>query len=1018
MKFIQRMTTVVIAILALTQIPHTRDYGRLQAADKDKHSSLADELKRLPAVEPQDVMKTFRLQHGFQLEFVATEPDVADPVDACFDENGRMYVAEMRGYPYSEEKRPQCPGGIGRPEAGVIRLLEDTNADGRMDKSTVFADKISWPTSVCCYNGGVFVIAAPHIYYFKDTDGDDVADVREIVYSGFSRANVQGLPNNLKWALDNHIYAASGRNGAALTHRGITLFSLGRRDIRFDPKSERLEPVSGGLQFGHSMDNWGNRFVCSNSNHMLHVVFALRYLERNPFLAVPGVVRSIAKEGGAAPVFRRSPAEPWRIVRTRRRAADPKFNTRLPKTELVPIGFFTSATGVTIYRGGAYPREFQGNAFIGDVGGNLVHRKTVTPNGASFIAQRADRNAEFLTSTDTWFRPVNFVNAPDGTLYILDMYRETIEHPFSVPADIKSYLDLESGHDRGRIYRLVSPGMQRTKPLKLGRMTAAELIAQLESPNSWNRVTAQRLLWERQDKSAVAGLEQLVTTSHSPLARLHALWTLDGLQALSPRMLLTATADAHAGVREHAVRLCEQYLMTTPKLFDAVAQLAADKDYRVRLQVAFSLGEAKPGDALAALSGIAATGGIDRDLQNAVLSSVGKTADRLTASLLDDDQRLRRARASGMLQELLKIVGADKQTAPAVRVLNALTTHNLAVDVQQSVVQALGEGLARRGSSIPQVLSEKTVGDKTRQQIQSLFIAAGRTAADEKAALASRRAAAGLLAYADFGTASGYLKALLTPLAAKSLQLAAVNALAQHPQPETGPTLLKNWRSYSPEVRRAVVDVTLSRTNRVSALLDAVVAGTVKPGEIDRDKKQLLLNHPTAGIRTRARKLLGDDVATDRTKVVAGFQKVLKLDANPARGRKVFLKQCAVCHKVGNEGKQVGPDLASTKNKSPADLLLAILDPNREAQPNFTNYTLVTAQGKVITGMIATETSNSITLRRAEGKQDTVLRSNIESLTSSGKSLMPEGLEKEITPEQLADLISFVRTIVPAKTKK
>ncbi|MBT6155749.1 MAG: c-type cytochrome [Planctomycetaceae bacterium] len=978
---------------------------------------MAGQLVRLKPVEPQAALKTFKLEHGFRLELVAAEPDVADPVDACFDEDGRMYVAQMHGYPYSDEKRPQCPEGIGTPEAGVIRLLEDTDGNGRMDKSVVFADGISWPTSVCCYNGGVFVIAAPHIYYLKDTDGDNKADVREIVYTGFSRSNVQGLPNNLKWGLDNRIYAASGRNGATLTHRDEKLFSLRGQDIRFNPKTERLEAISGGLQFGHSMDDWGNRFVCSNSNHILHVVFPQRYIARNSLVAVSGVVRSISKEGGSAPVFRRSPAEPWRIVRTRRRAADPKFAKRLPATELVPIGFFTSATGVTVYRGSAYPPAFQGNAFIGDVGGNLVHRKTITPNGASFIATRADQRTEFITSTDTWFRPTNFVNAPDGTLYVLDMYRETIEHPFSIPADIKSHLDLESGNDRGRVWRLVPPKFQRTQPPKLGKASTAELVAQLESPNSWNRETAQRLIWERQDMTAVAGLKKLAIESKSPTARLHALWTLDGLSALMPQLLMTALNDKHPGVREHAVRLCEVFLQTTPELVAALGKLTDDA-YRVRLQVAYSLGEARPADALPALKKLAASNRADRDLRTALLTSIGESSDELASALLVDFKLLRRTQSSGVLAEILKLVGSDKNSAGSVAVLTTLATRRLSIDTQQAVVRSLGEGLARRGASIPALLADKTIAPKTRQRVQVLFVASGRQAGDTQAAMTVRKAAAGLLAHADFATASEYLTPLLTPTAPSDLQLVAVDALANHAEADTAAALLKNWRSYSPQVRRAIIDVLVSRTNHAAVLLDAIEAGRVKSGELERDKKQLLLNHPNAGLRSRSRKLLAADVATDRAKVVASLQKVLDLDGDPKRGREVFLKQCAVCHKVENEGKQVGPDLASTKNKSPADLLIAVLDPNREAQPNFTNYTLVTLAGKVITGMIASETANSVTLRRAEGKQDIVLRSNIESLTSSGKTLMPEGLEKDVTPQQLADVISFVRTIAPLKGDK
>ncbi len=420
----------------------------LAADDAPARKVTAADMPRIPHTEPTEALRTFRLAGGFQLEVVAAEPLVSDPVAACFDEFGRMFVAEMHGYPFSQEPTKLSPAGGGKKDAGIIRLLEDTDGDGRMDSSVIFADKISWPTSVCCYNGGIFVLAPQYLYYFKDTDGDGKADVREVVLSGFGRDNVQALANGLHWGLDGKITFSAGRNPKNLLHRGQPLFSVGSNDLRFDPKTEQFELVTGGLQFGQSIDDWGTRFVCSNSNHIQQVVFPHRYLSRNPYIAAPSPIRSIAADGASARVFRRSPPEPWRIVRQKWRAEDkgyklvinddgawefipldPSKKKGAVPTEY-PVGFFTSATGITIYRGNAYPERFRGNAFVGDVGGNLVHRKTVNTDSVVYRAERADPNEEIIRSSDNWFRPVNFVNAPDGSLYMLDMYRETIEHPY------------------------------------------------------------------------------------------------------------------------------------------------------------------------------------------------------------------------------------------------------------------------------------------------------------------------------------------------------------------------------------------------------------------------------------------------------------------------------------------------------------------------------------------------------------------------------------------------------------
>ena len=285
--------------------------------------------------------------------------------------------------------------------------------------------------------------------------------------------------------------------------------------------------------------------------------------------------------------FRASPPEPWRIIRQQWRAAAKGYKLVVNKQgawEFVPlgpdgkkgvvpteypVGYFTSATGITIYRGSVYPAEFRGNAFVGDVGGNIVHRKSLAPRGVTFAANRADPQEEFIRSSDNWFRPVNFVNAPDGTLYVLDMYRQTVEHPYSIPDEIKQFLDLQNGSDRGRIYRIVTPGAERARTVKLGEMTTPQLVNELESGNVWNRETAQRLIWQRGDKSVAPLLVRLLKTSRQPLARLHALYALSGLDALEVAQIEFAVRDAHPRVREHAVRLCEPFLAESPRLVEA-----------------------------------------------------------------------------------------------------------------------------------------------------------------------------------------------------------------------------------------------------------------------------------------------------------------------------------------------------------------------------------------------------------------------------------------------------------------
>lgn len=1005
----------------------------LLAAEPVKQKVQAEDLPRIPATEPADALDTFRLAGGFQLELVAAEPLVADPVDACFDAFGRMYVAEMHGYPFSQEPTKLNPAGKGKPDAGIIRLLQDTDGDGRMDRSVVFADKISWPTSVCCYDGGVFVLAPQFLYYFKDTDGDGKADVRQVVLSGFGRGNVQSLANNLKWGLDNRIYFAAGRNPTQLLHRGKPLFSARGNDVRFDPRTEKFELVTGGQQFGHSMDDWGNRFVCSNSNHIQQIVFPRAYVSRNPGLAVSGLVRSIARDGASARVFRASPPEPWRIIRQKWRAAakgyklvlrddggwefqplDPSKKKGVVPTEY-PVGYFTSATGITIYRGNAYPAEFRGNAFVGDVGGNLVHRKVLKSAGVIFSAERADRGQEFIRTSDNWVRPVNFVNAPDGSLYVLDMYRETVEHPYSIPAEIKQFLHLESGDDRGRIYRIVSPDMRRIRPPSLGDMHNRGLVKQLESANAWNRETAQRLLCQRRDRSSVPLLETLVRSSRQPLARMHALWTLAGISALRPELLVqTLSSETHARVREHAIRLAEPFLKSSPPLCAALLKRADDADPRVRFQLALSLGEAGPETALDGLRQLAGDSRNQGHIRVAMLSSTAGIAGRLAADIVGDASLMKQTHVTGLLAELGLLVGSDRDDRPAARLLLAATADERPLATQQQVLALLGRGLSRRGYSVSKLLNSEKATPELRRQVAGVFQRASAIAADQKRNAAERAQAAGVLAFADFKTASAPLSGMLTPQTPQAVQRAAVAALAQQAGGDTAVLLLSGWRGYSPQVRRDVVDGLLLRVPRIQTLLEAVENKTVARSDLERDKKQLLMNHPNGSVRDRSRKLFGDGVQTQRSRVVAEYQKVLELDGQAERGLEVFKKKCAVCHRVGDVGHRVAPDLASVKNKSAADLLIAILDPNREAQPNFNTYTVITDNGRIYNGIIVSETAGSITLQRAEARQDVVLRSTIDTLASTGVSLMPEGLEKDLSPQNIADVIAFVQSVKPA----
>lgn len=458
------------------------------------------EMPRVPATDPVDAIGTFEIRPGFKLELAAHEPLVVDPIDIAFDEQGRMFVIEMRGY--SEHREDAL---------GRVKMLVDEDDDGVFDKATIYAEGLKWPTSVCCYDGGVFVTASPDIFYFKDTDGDGVSDQSETAFTGFGqgldRLNMQALVNSLTWGPDNRIWGATAGNGGKVRRPDqpeSEAISLNRADFSFDPRTRELRAENGTAQFGMSFDSLGRRFVCSNSNHIQWIAWERGWVQDNPYFSMPTPVVSIAADGAAAPVYRISPDEPWRIVRTRWRVSGVVKGAVEGGGRV--SGYFTAATGITLYTGDAYGPEFRDHAFIGDAGSNLVHRKVVAtdPDAVQPTAVRAndEQEIEFLRSRDNWFRPVNFENGPDGCLYICDMYRETIEHPWSIPEGIKKHVDLDSGNDRGRIWRVVPEGFQRP-------------AFSVDRDNGWARGTRARLAYESGNPPAVndAALARISSTA-------------------------------------------------------------------------------------------------------------------------------------------------------------------------------------------------------------------------------------------------------------------------------------------------------------------------------------------------------------------------------------------------------------------------------------------------------------------------------------------------------------------------
>jgi putative membrane-bound dehydrogenase-like protein len=966
----------------------------------------ADSL-RVPATEPDKAEATIKALDGFQMKLIAAEPLLTDPVAMVYDENGVAYVAEMNDYPYTDKKNDVAwQDNVLDPAIGKIRMLVDEDGDGKFDKSYVFAEGLSWPTGIAPYKGGIFVAATPDIWYLKDTDGDHKADVRVKVYTGFRKYNVQAVMNNLIWGLDHKIYGAGSGNGGTITNLAnaeAKPLVLNRNDFRFDPETKGMEPLPGGQRFGNSFDDWGNRFLCNIRNPAIHIVLPSYYLVRNPYLAVHTAIHDATPSGDNLPVYRMSPSEPWRVVRAERWVNE--TNHKYPRSELVPDGYFTSASGITIYRGAAYPKEFYGNVFLGEVAGNLVHRELLAPDGVTFKAQRAEQKTEFIRSTDNWFRPVNFVNAPDGTLHVLDMYRETIEHPWSIPDDIKAQLDLTSGRDRGRIYRLEPPNFKVPKPPHLGSVSTAELVKTLDNPNSWWRDTAHRLIYERQDEAAVKPLRKLLRSSKFELARLHALYSLQGLNALTDDDILAGLADKSAGVREHAVRFAEPRLKSSPKLLSKVLEAADDREVRVRFQTAFTLGEVDEPKASDALFKITKRDVADEWVQAAVLSSAVPHGKALLQKALKDETFGTIEGGRGFIRQLAFMAGVKNDAAEVKGILAGIGDEHVSLRARQSVVQGLGDGLRKSGRSLSTVVDSSSPVAKV---VADLLSESRKVALDNKAPMVERKEAIQFLSQDKLDDALKILTELLKASQPREIQVTAIGTLKGFTGKEAGKALIDGWSGYTPLIRNEVIEAMLARFERLPLLLDAVEQGKIAPGFIPQARKTMLINHSNPSINQRAKKLFAGSAPGSRGEVMQKYQVALTLKGSAEHGHQIYLANCVTCHRSGKEGFDVGPNLATIHDWTPDQVLLNVLDPNREISPNYVNYNVLLKNGETVSGLIAEETPTSINLKRANNVQETILRQNIESISSSGISLMPEGLETAISPQDMADLMAFL----------
>jgi len=953
---------------------------------------------------PDAALKSFELADPtLTVEIVAAEPLVQSPCAMAFDEHGRLFVAENRGYPSQAD-----------PPQGTIAMLEDTDADGRMDKRTVFADGLAFPNGVLPWKGGLFVTCAPHVLYLKDSDGDGRADERRVVLTGFdTKGSTQLRVNAPLLGRDGWIWLASGLSGGRIRNPAradLPALDL-KADLRFHPETGEFAQVDGRSQFGHSFDDFGRRFICMNRIQVQHVVLESRWLRRNPHLAFSETVQNCPElvpnpllrgGGGAARIFPIS-----QNVTT----ADSHAGT------------FSAACAVTIWKGGALPESYRGAAFSCDPTGNLVHVDKLEPRGATFAAVPMFEGREFLASRDDWFRPVFLTSGPDGALYIADMYRKVIEHPDYLPEEIRKRTEFDSGREMGRIWRVRGKSGSNTRPRQPALSPRAHL-ERLVDKSGWERDSSFRQLVSEVSPALLPLIAELFATHGHAEGAAAYLWLADILcaraanvgadlpepllgieppiqhRSVLERMVWQAFGSARPSVRATALAL-HRAEVRYPYSSTATHpwSLCKDDDAGVRLSFALHADVSGNREAGTALMEIVRRGIDDKWTRAAVLSTGQFDSLSFAMSLVSRSTQPGEDELS-FFEQAARIAGGRDRAAGRLTEPEMLAgIHEGKCDpaIPEAFVAGYAEGAGLQFSG-------------PRGALHALLTRAAAVAPEERNSPGRRTRAILLLARAHPDLSR---EALLVAAGAKhgAVSTAAIRALLAHEDLSLGAELLRRdrWAGWMPAQQEAIVSAFSSAPRHVPSLLAALESGAVPIAAVGAASRQQLSKSTNPAIRDRAEKLFPSAPAGDRMKAFETAKAALALKPQPANGRELFKKLCASCHRLDREGFAVGPDLFDIRRQPKESILLHIVAPEHEIAPGFAAYAVEMKDGRTLLGIAASETPESLTLRMPLAVEETILRKDVAKLEASPVSLMPPGLEQAISPQELADLLAYLK---------
>ena len=974
---------------------------------------------RSTALSPADSLAKIELDDAFEIKVIAHEPQVIDPVDAAFDDSGRLWVVEMRDYPYPTSDSP----------SGSVRILSDEDLDGNFEKSVVFADGLDMPTGLALWKDGAVITVAGQVVWFRDTDGDLKSDTQQVWIEGFAKENEQLRANHPRLGPDGWWYIASGLRGGNVIagpdfrspdDKPIT---LGSRDVRFNPQTKQLEAITGPAQFGLCFDSIGNRIFCSNRNPAVMVRFEQEDLVGNPLAGLIPSVVDLIPAGEQSKVF-------------------PLVNAWT--TSNLHSGQFTAACGVFYHEFAGentkqIPDDFRERVrlFACEPTGSLVHSTVfdgALENAANryFHVNTELNHDEWLASRDEWFRPVNIAQATDGGILIVDMHRAVIEHPAWVPDELKKRPDERWGNDCGRIFHVALKNKGaveaipdlRTKPLHL--QESSHLVAHLSSNNAWLRDAARRLLIERNATDQFEGILQIVREQRSAtasrvtalqLASILANGSVDLTRQLSELMSkLTEQSDVHA-FRTALYRLAKEQFSTDSKIIDKIVETGAQTggfSETIECLRCLAASQNRPRSSEIALARriqvhlpkFAEPNGLLGETLVYFASAFKERPEVVLSALLDSiaafPDSFRENQIYPVALGRLTVAVLDRPNESLPEILNR-ARHMLASDQtsnQRAALAVLTE-ITNRASKLPASAEFDVASAELWNDIRAL-------AANESVEIGLR---VGAIAMLPKSTRAADLQLLPKFARSSDLQLksAALRAWASTSETACDEFLLAELASSSPQLQQVLLELIGQKPARLSALADQLTAGKITAKRIGSNELKKLVARAKGETQTQLNAALESIVNSDRAKVVTNYQSCLTMTADALRGKDIFVKHCASCHKVADVGVQVGPDISDSRTQQPAQILTNILDPNRAIDNSYFRFVALTAEDQVIEGMIAEETSDAIVLRGQNNVRTTLKRADLQELKATGISLMPEGLESQIDPQAMADLISFIK---------